>query len=497
MVWSAALGLAGNIYAANQASADAAAARADQRYMQDRQMELANTNIAMQLAQDRERRENNAYNRQIEQMNRGLAADERRYQQGLFEDYKQTLMDERREQRERQILEDKEAARLATFRMEQILRNEDISQQERDFAITQLNEAKAIAAGERDEDLRRFLEERDQKEIERDFVVREYDESKRQTQLERQEAMARQDNIIAQIARMQGDLASAQSAMGLAPEIEQITQADFDREYERRVGDYMGDVDRAADRVASIGESDLIRRGMDLSTQGTARRGEIAGRIANEYTTARQKARDDAIKYITGQSNAMTKNVNDILGRRGTMLKEVAGVSGAGIDQLSRLGFAPSAANVYRNATSVPTSVYNRAIGSANNFRSPVSIGSAIYDSQSPLASTANYMVNASAATPYNTTIGSGIMNPGSMNLGSINGFGNASSIFNNAASSAASFYDSMRGRAADASRGVGSNLNDILKDNSSSIDDYFNKKFGMGKYDPFQFGDNRLITSR
>lgn len=483
MVWSAALGLAGNIYAANQASSDAAAARADQRYIQDRQMELANANMAMQLAQDRERRENNAYNRQIEEMNRGIAADERRYQQGLFEEYKQTLMDERREQRERQILEDREAARLATFRMEQILRNEDISQDERDYAISQLNEAKATAAGERDEDLRRFLEERDQKEIERDFVLREYDESKRQTLLERQEAMARQDNIMAQITRMQGDLASAQSAMGLAPEMKEISEADFDQEYNARLASYTDDVDRAADRVASIGESDLIRRGMDRSTQATARRGEIAGRLAREYQNARIKARDDAMKYITGEASAINRNVNDILGRRGTMLKEVAGVSGAGIDQLSRLGFAPSAANVYRNATSVPSEVYNRSIGSANNFRSPVNIGSAIYNSQSPVASLANYGVTNSAATSANTGIGSAMINPASMNLGSIGGFGNAGSIYNNMASGAADYANLMRGRADTAGQGFGSSLNNILKDNSSSINDFFDRKFGMGAY--------------
>ena len=56
MVWSAAIGLAGNIYAANKASQDANRALAEQRRMQDRQLELANTSIAMQLAQDRERR---------------------------------------------------------------------------------------------------------------------------------------------------------------------------------------------------------------------------------------------------------------------------------------------------------------------------------------------------------------------------------------------------------------------------------------------------------
>ena len=483
MVWSAALGLAGNIYAANVASADSAAALAEQRRMQDRQLELANTNIAMQLAQDRERRENNAYNRRIEEMNRGIAADERRYQQQLFEQYRQTLLDERQEQRERQILEDKEAARLATFRLEQILQNEQISAQEREFAITQLNEAKAVAAGERDEDKRRFLEDRDRKEIERDFLVQEYQDAKAQRADERAFALDRQDTIINQIARMQGDLAAAQSAMGLAPEIEQITQADFDREYERRLGDYMGDVDRAADRVASIGESDLIRRGMDVSTQGTARRGEIAGRIANEYTKARQKARDDAVKYITGQSRALTQNVNDIIGRRGAMLKEVAGVSGAGIDQLSRLGTGPSAADFIRNANLIPTGIYSRNIASANNFRAPVGISSAIYNAQSPVASTANYLVNNSAATSANTGIGSAILNPASMNLGSISGFGNEGSLLNNAATSAANFYDSMRNRATEASRGVGSNINDILKDNSSSIDNFFDRKFGMGQW--------------
>ena len=115
----------------------------------------------------------------------GIAADERAYSQRLFEEYRQTLLDERQEQRERQILEDREAARLATFRLEQILQNQEISAQEREFAISQLNEAKAIAAGERDEDKRRFLEERDRKEIERDFMVQEYQQSKAQRAEER------------------------------------------------------------------------------------------------------------------------------------------------------------------------------------------------------------------------------------------------------------------------------------------------------------------------
>ena len=40
-----------------------------------------------------------------------------------------------------------------------------------------------------------------------------------------------------------------------------------------------------------------------------------------------------------------------------------------------------------------------------------------------------------------------------------------------------------MRQRASRASEGVGSSLNDILKDNSESIDDFFDRKFKMGDY--------------
>jgi hypothetical protein len=92
-------------------------------------------------------------------------------------------------------------------------------------------------------------------------------------------------------------------------------------------------------------------------------------------------------------------------------------------------------------------------------------------------------MVNASAATSANTGIGSGIFNPGSMNLGNMNGFGNAGSIYNNMATGAANYANQMRERSRTASDGVGSSLNNILKDNSSSINDFFDKKFGMGNY--------------
>ncbi len=224
------------------------------------------------------------------------------------------MLDERQEQRERQILEDREAARLATFRLEQILQNQEISAQEREFAISQLNEAKAIAAGERDEDKRRFLEERDRKEIERDFMVQEYQQSKAQRADERAFALARQDNIINQIMQCKAILqphsllwASLQRSSRLRKQtLTANTNVALATIWEMSTG-------RQTAWRLSERQTDPSRHGQEHA--GDCSRGEIAGRIANEYTAARQKARDDAIKYITGQSRAMTQNVNDIIGR--------------------------------------------------------------------------------------------------------------------------------------------------------------------------------------
>lgn len=327
MAWSQAIGLGISAYSAMKADSRAKSGQAWQNYYNQQQQDLQNANFAISLDQERERKEENQYRRQIEQLNRSIAADERREQLRMSQEYKEQLMQERRVEIERQIQQDKEAARLSQLRLERILRNQDLAEDERAFAIQQLEQAKAVAGGERDEDMRRFLEERETKKIEREFAMAEYTDSKMRADMERQDDLRMRDQIMASIFGLQNTLQGTQSELGAVPMINQFTEADINAEYQNRLADYTADVDRGADKVASINEANLIRGGIDNSTTGTEKRGDIAARLGNEYNKARVRAQDDALKYITGMSSSMTNNINDIMKQRSGILSENASVA--------------------------------------------------------------------------------------------------------------------------------------------------------------------------
>ena len=485
MVWSQAIGLGISAYSAMNANNQNTAAQNYSNYFKRRQLDLQNANFAIGMDQERERKEDNAYRRQIEQLNRSIAADERREQLRQVQEYKEQIMAERRQQIERQIAEDKEAARLSQLRLERILRNQDLAEDERAFAIQQLEQAKAVAAGERDEDMRRFLEDRESKKIEREFAMAEYTDSKMRADMERQDDLRMRDQIMASIFGLQNTLQGTQSELGAVPMINQFTEADINAEYQNRLADYTADVDRGADKVASINEANLIRGGIDNSTPGTEKRGDIAARLGNEYNKARVRAQDDALKYITGMSSSMTNNINDIMKQRSGILSENASVAGAGIDQLMRLPSVRGTANQVRYASSLPTSIYNRNVSSANNFRAPVPVGSAMFTGMQNLPNMAD-AGNFRSAAFMPTGINSAVYNPMSMNFGNpATYFGNANTIANSLASGAQSMANAASQRSYDASSGFGTAFRDLLDDNSGTIDNFFNKQFGMGQYNP------------
>lgn len=465
-MFSAVLGLAGSIYGANKASQDAAAARADQRYMQDQQMQLAYAQLGLEADARREQREENEYQRMMERINRRMAADEREFEIDQLNFNKDQLLEQRRMDIERQIDEDKEAARMSQFRLETLLRNQDLAEEERAFAIEQLEYVKSIAAGERDEEMRRFLEDRETAKIEREFMTQQFMDARDQRMMERNQDLAIRDQAMLRILNMQDALQGAYTEMGPAPTIDQVTQADIDAEINRRTGQYISDVDRAADRVASVNEANLIRQGLDASTPGTARRGEVAGRLAQEYQNARSRAYDDALKYIRGESDTLASSAGDIMKLRSGQLGEIGSVAGAGISELSRLPQVASATDAYRYASMVPSSILNRSISSANSFRAPVNIGTAM-TSGDLLPSLADYRSPTSAASNYGFNIDSAIFNPYSVGMPQPGG-SSAASIFNNLGNQASSYADAMRQRSAQASAGFGSQFNKFLNDASS-----------------------------
>jgi len=465
-----------------QANKRAKEAQRLQEYMFREQMGLQRANLG--LAQDafRQSMEENQYLRQIEQLNRLMAQEERQFQLDELEKNKQILLEERREAIERQIKEDKEAAKLAAFRMERLLKNEELSVQEREFAIQQLKEAQRIAQGEADEDKRRFLEAQELRKIERDFQMQEYQEAKALAEGEKAEQMAFRDRIMNNIDSLRTALSETATKLGDIPEIERLTQGDINAETDRRTKAYQSDIDRAAEAVASVNEANLIRGGIDASSTATDARGEIARRLAEEYQGARMKAGDDALSYITGQNQALNANLDAILGRRGAILDETAKIGGVGIDQMMQMQNLPSSLGIYNMASSVPTGVYDRNILSAGNYRSPVNMSSAIYSGLSPIASMAQYRNIPSLSTNQGFNVKSGIFAPTPISTPNASTYmGNANNIGSNLLTSATSGYTNAMTNLANASSGFGTDLAEIGADASTT--DY-GKKFDEFLFD-------------
>tara|TARA_B100000965_G_scaffold152990_1_gene127194 strand:- start:5945 stop:7417 length:1473 start_codon:yes stop_codon:yes gene_type:complete len=484
-MFSTVLGLASNVFGAVSANNQANKDRALREKMFNKQMDMQNLQLGMMADAQRDQREENAYQREMEQLNRLLMQQERQYQLNIVDENKQYAMEQRRQDIERQLAEDKEAAKIQQFNLQNLLQRQDISAQEREFAIQQLNEVKAIASGERDEDKRRFYEERAMAQMEREFLMGQFMDARDQSFAERDDQMRNRDMIMNQIFGMQSALRDTSRNLGYMPTVDSISQADIDAEIDKRTTQYMGDVDRAADRVASVNEADLIRAGLDESTPGTARRGDIAARLANEYQQARVKAQDDAIRYITGESDVLTGNIEDIMNQRGRILGETGNVYGAGIDQLMQTPQASSAVNAYELARLVPSGIYSRNLLSASDFDAPIPIGTAaVQGSLTP--GMADYSRPTSLSSNQGFNVKSGRMDPYGVTLQDPSTYmSNAIGIGNNLYNAASSSYDKSYDNAYKAGQGFGKRFDELLKDSSAtegswmnSMDKWANDKF-------------------
>lgn len=361
-----------------------------------------------------------------------IAQSERDFGMGIYETEASRLAD-------RQALMDQEARDIQLYRLREAARNRDLVASEREFAKMLLGQAQDTAASERDEEMARFLEDRDTRADERQFVVDQYEDYLRQAQAERDAEMGIRNQILAGADDLQSRLEATAAQLGYIPEIEQITPEMIDAEVSRRTGEYMSDVDRAAEAVASVNEADLIRAGIDVSTGATQRRGDIAARLAQEYQNARARAYDDAMGYISGRSNAMATNVGNIMDRRSAILGETANIAGTELGILQNLRQLPSATGAYQMASSIGSGILDRNISSAGDFRAPVAVNSALYDASGAMSSgmsdyeynLMNLMSGIRSAGNYSSPVGinSAIYNSSvGGSLGSNYGIGSAAS---------------------------------------------------------------------
>jgi hypothetical protein len=455
-------------------------------YMQQLQDQRDQRTMMYGLAMDAQKDtdERNAELRQWESWAKQTAATERQYQIQESERYADQLLSERQFEIDRQVRADQEAARIQAFRLEQMLTNQRLAGEEREFAIAQLRQAQEIASSERTEDLTRYYQNKAKAEIQRDFMMGVFQDAQGIAREDQNRDLAVRDRVTGQIDRLQGTVQAAYDSMGSAPTVERLTRGDIDNEIARRTAQYTSDVDRAADRVASVNEADLIRGGMDRSTTGTASRGEIAGRLADEYQTARARAYDDALKFITGQSQSLTANVNDIMANRGAILSEVGGVAGLGLDALNNLPGVTSRMGALDAARLVGDGTYDRGISSANTYSAPVGIGSGIYDSgfYTLTPGMSEYGVGNSAAFNRSTGIGSSITNPVNLAMESPGTyFGYAANNSANMLNAYGNMYNNAQSNASGATSGFFGDLNEFVNDYGGSINKKLGSWFGLG----------------
>jgi hypothetical protein len=399
MVWSVVLGGLGLLQDMSREN------KAQRRYDS---AEAFNREMARQsmdwMEEDRAR-----YNR-LDDLNRGIRGDERAFAERELGEYKSRLLKEREFEIERMLQMDREAARQYAFKLEQYLRNQEITGQERERALQELEDAKAIAAGERDEDQRRFEMAKAQKEVERDYQIQQINNARVGFQQERNDMLRQRKMISDRIQGMQTGLENVYAGLQDIPDVTPVTQARIDAEVNKRADQYIGDVDRAADRVASVAEGGLINRGMDNSTLANQTRGDIASRLADEYQNARFRAYDDAMKYIGGQQNIENTDINQILASRQSQLGQYGDTMGAGLAQMANLPDAPSSMG-YMNYMPA-SSIYDRGVGSsANAFQDKYGLRSGISSGYTDLGSELASLtgVNTSGAASAGLNLGSGV----------------------------------------------------------------------------------------
>lgn len=476
MAWgqiiAAGIGAATSLFGASKA--DKAAKRSEQlqRQAMAQQNQIAQRQLDMgERAFDYQVSENE-YRKEIEALNRQLEEENFLFGQNELRQFQIDRINERQYAIERQIRLDQDAAKQRADQLTERLRNQQLAENERQTALRELEEAQAIARGERTQDLRQFYENQVKLQAEQDYMRDQYEGALLRAEDERAYDMRFRDDLVSRIDGLRGALSTKQQSLGPAPKMAELTPEAIDAEVARRSADYTADVDRAADRVASVNEASLIRRGIDESTPGTARRGEVAERLAAAYQDATQRAYDDATSYITGRVSSLNDNSDRRFSRRGQELAEIASVEGAGIGELISLPQVSSTVGATQFANMIDTATYDRNIVSANDYRNPLNVNSSIYDRLTPGSGMGATLNAPSAAVGEGMNLRRQLVSPyGSQNPGN-----SASPFFSGAASgtsslvnAATSNFNGAQARSADAFGSLGSSFADLFDEGWSA----------------------------
>lgn len=336
-----------------------------------------------------------------------MAYDYMNYARDWQDQNRQQLLDERNYAQYRISQADKDNAAERARLLQNQLRNEQISAQERAFAEKQLAYAQEIARGERAYDVQRYEQDRSTKESERRQQQDYFNAMWGMLQGERDYAIRRQENVLNQAQGVSDELGALWDRLGTPVEARRLTEKDLLDKQNQLADQYIGDVDRAVTRIASINEAGLMGRGVDRSSTGDAyRKRVLTEQAAPMYQQARTKAQADALQYISGLANTLHGEEDQGFKYRAGLANEITGQL-APLTTMNQVASAPTATSYAYSQ--LPTGILERNLVSANNYQAPVAMGTGVYNAQAvnPSINPAYLsMLQSAASTPYAQTPG-------------------------------------------------------------------------------------------
>ncbi|CAB5220293.1 hypothetical protein UFOVP235_30 [uncultured Caudovirales phage] len=467
-----------------------------------RQQQMHFNQYLIGKSEDYYRDSTNRYNQGIDYFNadRSLRANESAFSKNLLNSDRLEKASEYSNVLDRQMQLDKDAARNRAFQLQEYLRAQNISGAERATAMQELKYAQAVASGERDQELQRFYEDRDKRQSERQFQMDELRRAQQIAAANRQIATDQRSRYDTGVNELRDVTRSAISNLGDIKAIPQMTSADISAEGDKRRALYERAIDRAANVASSQNEAALIRGGVDSSSTGAARRSEVAEKIAPLYEQAYQRASDDALKYMTGVQSTLFAGYDKDLARRAQVLNESRLPITAYLESLRAapqiagdLGVGPSFANV-------GSGVYDKKVTSANDYRSPLQVGSGFNAANLQLIGGdygQNIMLQASGIGPRDFTSGvlGGMQSYVSNPQNPIAGISGLNFGYGQASANAASARDFAQNRSQDFGRTAGNFLSRLGSAADSS--DWLKGLFGGGSnFDYVGYGDSQSTPS-
>jgi len=255
--------------------------------------------------------------------------------------------------------------------IEQQQLNQQLLNQQYERAMQELAYSRAMAGGERSFDQSRLAHEQWMADQERAFQERELAGLQSQLQSERDFDVSRQEYIAGLAEQLGVNLTNELSNLGRLSAPEYLDETDFRRSQQMFMDQYGSAADRAADRIASVNESQLINAGMDTSTTGdVSRRNLLEQQVKPLYDEMIAKATQDALGYITGMNQDRRSGYESRLAGREQALAEVSSAYSPQLQAMLSLRAPESAATTaWQN---VGSAIQNRDLVSAGNYRAPI-----------------------------------------------------------------------------------------------------------------------------